>query len=171
MSKAKGYTVANSWMLIPASFFVAFILTLLPMPEWTVWLRPAWVLMVSVYWIVMLPDRFGMGFAWIIGLLLDLLNGSLFGEHALAMVVMAFFAIRMQIRFRMFPWMQQGFGILLLALVYQIILFCIQGFSGQSFVRWLYWLSPVTSMLLWPWVFNVLRHGQRRFGPIQPNTR
>jgi len=161
----------NNWLLVPLSFLSAFILTLLPMPDWTAWLRPAWILMVVIYWIIVLPNRFGIATAWFAGILLDVLNGTLLGEHALAMTVAAFLAVRMQIRFRMFPWIQQAFGILLMVFVYQLILFCVQGFAGQPFVRWLYWLNPVTSMLLWPWVFNVLRHCQRRFGPLQLNPR
>lgn len=171
MNKSLHSQALNTWLTIPMSFMIAFFLTLLPMPDWSTWVRPAWILMVLVYWIIALPNYFGMGVAWMLGLFLDLINGSLLGEHALAMTVAAFFAVKMQMRFRLYPWMQQGVGILLMVFVYQFVLFCIQGFLGQIIVRWLYWLSPVISMLLWPWVYSVLRHCQRRFGPIQFDSR
>ncbi|MDX1900606.1 MAG: rod shape-determining protein MreD [Gammaproteobacteria bacterium] len=161
----------NSWILVPASFLFAFVLMLLPMPEWTAWLRPAWVLMVLLYWIVMLPNRFGIATAWIVGCLLDIVNGTLLGEHALAMTIAAFIAVRIQIRFRLFPWMQQGFAVLLIVFAYQLVLFCVEGFTGQPPMRWLYWLSSVTSMLFWPWIYSVLRHCQRRLGPLQLSPR
>lgn len=161
----------NSWVLIPASFLFAFVLMLLPMPEWTSWLRPAWALMVCVYWIVMLPNYFGIGMTWLIGLLVDVLNGSLLGEHALAMTVAACIAVKIQIRFRLFPWMQQAIAVFVIIFVYQLILFCVEGFSGQPPLRWLYWLSSVTSMLFWPWIYSMLRHCQRHLGPLQLSPR
>ncbi len=153
---------ARNWV-IPLSFLMAFVLTLLPMPGWTVWLRPAWVLMVLVYWIMVLPHRVNLGAAWLLGLFLDVLNGTLLGEHALALSVVAYMVVRMHMRLRMFPLLQQGLSIFSLVLLYQFILFCIQGFLGDLPKNWLFWCSPITSMFLWPWVFFIIRDLGRRF--------
>lgn len=156
-------TDTYNWFIISASFVVAFILTLLPMPDWTIWLRPAWVLMVLTYWATVMPYRVNVGTAWVLGLCLDVLNGSLLGEHALALTLVCYLVIRMHARFRMFPLIQQGLFVFLFVLLYQFLLFCVQGFIGELPQSWLYWFSSITSMVLWPWVFVIMHDLRRRF--------
>ena len=153
----------NDWFIIPATILVAFLLVLLPMPSWTIWLRPDWVLLVLIYWAMFSPDRVNVGIAWMMGIFLDVLKGTLLGEHALALTIVIYIVSRMSNRLRMYPLLQQGFSIFILVLLYQFILFCIQGFLGQLPITWLYWSSSFMSLLLWPWVFNILRQCQRRF--------
>lgn len=155
--------VSYNWLAVPLTFIMAFILTLLPMPDWTVWLRPAWVVLVLIYWVMAVPHRVNVGTAWCVGLFLDILNGTLMGEHALGITMVAYIVGRMHSRLRMFPLIQQGFCVFLLVLLYQFILFCIQGFIGNLPSSPLYWVSPVTSMLLWPWVFSLVRDCRYRF--------
>ena len=156
-------TKLHNWFVIPLSFLVALVLTMLPMPEWAIWLRPPWVLLVLIYWNISLPDNVGIGTAWVIGLILDVLNGSALGEHALALTIVSYFVVRIHAQLRMFPLLQQGISVFLLVLFYQAILFCIQGFVGDLPKGWLYWSSSITSMLLWPWVFTIMRDCRRRF--------
>ncbi|TAK76725.1 MAG: rod shape-determining protein MreD [Gammaproteobacteria bacterium] len=153
----------HSWFAIIISFLIALVLALLPMPDWTIWLRPAWVLMVLIYWAVTVPDRVGVGTAWVVGLVVDLLNGTLLGEHALAFTIVIYFVSRMHMRLRMYPLLQQGLSILFFVFLYQFILYCIQGFIGSLPESHLYWLSSVTSMLLWPWLFVLMRDFRRWF--------
>jgi rod shape-determining protein MreD len=143
--------------IIPLSFLIAFILTLLPMPSWTVWLRPAWVLMILIYWTIAAPLRVNVGVACVTGIFLDVLEGTLLGEHALALIVVIYLVTRMYSRLRMFLLLQQGMIIFFLVLLYQFILFCIQGFLGTLPTSWLYWSCSLTSALLWPWVCSMLR--------------
>jgi rod shape-determining protein MreD len=153
----------NNWIIIPLSLTAALMLTLLPMPGWSIWLRPAWVLMALTYWNMTLPHRVNVGTAWFVGIVLDVLNGTPMGEHALALTMVSYVVIRMHSRLRMFPLLQQSLAIFLLVMMYQSIIFCIQGFVGELPRGWLYWSSAVTSMLLWPWVFTIMRDCRRRF--------
>jgi rod shape-determining protein MreD len=153
----------HSFFAITLTLLIAIILALLPMPDWTVWLRPAWVLMVLIYWAMMTPYQVSVGTAWITGLILDLLNGTLLGEHALAFTIVIYFVSRMHIRLRMYPMIQQGISIFIFVLMNLFILYCIQGFIGQLPGSQLYWLAAVTSMLLWPWLFVVMRDCRRWF--------
>jgi rod shape-determining protein MreD len=155
----------NNGLFIFLTIIIAFLLTLLPMPGWAIWLRPSWVLMVLIYWTIANPEQVNVGIAWMIGILLDVLQGTLLGEHALAMTIVIYFVVRMVSRLRMYPLMQQGLSIMVLVLVYQSILFCIQGFLGSMPQSWMYWSSSLTSMLLWPWVAGIMR-SSRRFKTI-----
>lgn len=153
----------NNWSVIFITILIALAFTLLPMPNWTIWLRPAWVLLVLIYWSMTTPYRVSVGFAWLIGLVVDVLNGSLLGEHALAFTIVIYFVSRLHIRLTMSPMLQQGITICVFILIYQFILYCIQGFIGKLPGSQLYWLSSFTSMLLWPWLFVLLRDCRRWF--------
>src|SRR3990167_6705357 len=135
----------------------ALFLTLLPMPEWTVWARPAWVLLVLIFWTMIAPHRVNVGIAWITGLMLDTLTGTMLGEHALALTIVVYFAYRLRMRMNMFPMLQQGLSIFLFVVISQIIIYVLQGFCGEAPHTSLFWLSSLTSMLLWPWLFGMLR--------------
>lgn len=154
-------------MITRASIFLTFAigigLTLLPMPSWALWLRPAWLLLLLIYWSMMLPNRVGVGTAWFLGLFIDVLNGTLLGEHALAYTVIIYLASRMSIRLRMSPWLQQTVSILGFVFLYQFIMYCLQGFLNGAPGSRLYWLSSLTSMMIWPWFFVLMRDVQRRF--------
>lgn len=153
----------HSWFVIFMTLMMALVLAMLPMPDWTIWLRPAWVLLVLIYWAMNVPYRVSVGTAFLIGLLVDLLNGTLLGEHALAFTTVIYIVNRLHIRLRMYPIIQQGFSIFFFVLLYQFILYCCQGFIGKLPTSHLYWLSSVTSMLLWPWLFVLMSDFRRWF--------
>lgn len=149
--------------VIFTTVIIAFLLTLLPMPEWTIWLRPAWVLMVLIYWSMTVPYRVNIGVAWVVGIFLDVLQGTLLGEHALAFIMVIYIVVKMQTRFALFPILQQSLTVFILSLLYQFIIFCIQGFLGELPKNWLYWATSLTTMLLWPWVYLLMNDCRRRF--------
>lgn len=153
----------HSWLTIFTSLVMALALSLLPMPDWTIWLKPAWVLLILIYWTMTAPQRVGVFMAWTMGMMIDLLNGSLLGEHAFALTIVIYFVSRMHIRLRVYPLMQQGMTIFFFVLFYQFILYCIQGFIGVLPNSHLYWLSSFTSMLLWPWLYVFMRDWRRWF--------
>lgn len=153
----------HNWFVISTTLIFSLILAMLPMPDWTVWLRPAWVLLVLIYWAMTIPYRVNVGVAFIMGILVDLLSGTLLGEHALAFTIVIYFVNRMHIRIRMYHMVQQGLSVLFFVLLYQFIIYCIQGFIGKLPTSHLYWLSSLTSMLLWPWLFVLMRDFSRWF--------
>lgn len=153
----------HNWFVISITLLIAIILAVLPMPEWTVWLRPAWVLLVLIYWAMVVPTKVSVGVAWTTGLVMDLMCGTLLGEHALGFTVVIYFVSRMHIRLRMYPMLQQGFSVFAFVILYQFIIYCIQGFIGELPSSRLYWTSSVTSMLLWPWLFVLMRDCRRWF--------
>lgn len=150
--------------VIILSFLLALLISILPLPAWVILLQPQWLILVIVYWVVAMPHRVSVGIAWILGLLLDALYGTLLGEHALALCVVAFLAHRLHRQIRMFPLQQQAISIFVLVIVYQCLLLWIQGILGQlgNNLYW-FWASAITSMLLWPWVAMLLRYSQRRY--------
>lgn len=152
----------NGWA-IAASFTVAFLLTMLPLPDWAGPGRPEWVVMVLIYWCLALPDRIGAGTGWFAGLLLDVVRGAILGQHALALSLVAFLAVHFHQRIRVYPLWQQALSVLMLVALNQMLVLWIKGVVGQLPGTWIYWMPSVTSMLLWPWVYLLLRDLRRRF--------
>ncbi len=154
---------ASSFFVILISLVIALILSSIPLPDWAKYLRPEWVMMVLLYWVIALPHRVGLGTAWILGLVLDTLQNTLLGEHAAALLITTYIGLRMHQQIRLFPPWQQAFSVMLLTALYQFLLFWVQGIAGQLSAGWLYWLPVFTSMIIWPWLFELLRACRRKF--------
>jgi rod shape-determining protein MreD len=145
------------------SILAAFVLTALPLPAWASDWRPAWVALVLIYWCMAVPTRVGVGVGWLLGLLLDVLLGTLLGQHALGLAVVAYITQRLHQRVRVLPIWQQGISIFTLVFFYQALMLWIHGILGKPVQFSSYWAVPLTSMLLWPWVFIILRDMRRRY--------
>lgn len=148
-------------MGILMTLMLALALSMLPMPGWTVWLRPAWVPMVLIYWSMVVPHRVNVGVAWLVGIILDLMTGTLLGEHALALIIVVYLVSGLHMRLRLYPLIQQAMTVFAFILLYQFIIYLVQGFIGQQPQTHLYWLASLTSMLLWPWLAILLRDYRR----------
>lgn len=132
------------------SFVAAIILTVLPLPPLLAWFRPEWVAMVLIYWVIHVPERIGVGFAWLVGLFIDVLRGVFLGQYALVFAVIAYFAAKLYKRLRLFPVWQQAITVLILIGSGQIMVVWIRALGNQPTVSAYFWLPAITSMLCWP---------------------
>ena len=146
----------ESRSLILLTIMAAILLSLLPVPEVLSPFKPYWVAMVLIYWSLETHDMISLGLAFLIGLILDALSGSLMGLHALSLVVMVFLVQRFRSRLRFFPPWQQALSVLGLLVNDRIILIWITVLLGESLPTWKYWLPPLVGMALWPWLFLLL---------------
>ncbi len=127
------------------------------------YVRPDWVAMVLIYWVIAAPDRFGLFTAWIVGIIMDVLVGGLIGQLALSYVVVTYIAANLYQRLRMFSVWQQAVVVFFILGLSQIIGFWVESAAGLS--EWSFWylLPAVTGSFLWPFVFLLLRYFRRRF--------
>lgn len=157
---------------IVLSVVIALLLTVLPLPDWAIWFRPRWVALVVIFWSLVLPYRFGVGSAWLIGLILDFIQGTLIGEQALVMCLISYAVIKFHLRMQLFTTTQRILVIFVLVLFYQLMLFIVQSFMlGRIQFSWFYWITPFISALIWPWVYSILKACQRRFKIFDPAVR
>lgn len=152
----------GGWIIV-TSFLAAFALTILPLPDWLAQVRPEWVALVLIYWCMALPGRVGVGVAWIVGLLLDVLRGGLLGQHALSLALVAYITLQLYQRIRVFPLWQQAVSVLILILLHLLLQLWIKGISGNPPPALIFLLPALSSMLLWPLMFLGLRRLRRRF--------
>ena len=134
----------------------AFALTLLYLPPALDAFRPYWVALVLVYWCLETQGMVTLGKAFAIGLLLDLLGGSLLGLHALSLVILVYLVTRFRARLRFFPPWQQALSVFALLLNDRIILLWIIILRGDPMPSFGFWLPPIVGTLLWPWLFLLL---------------
>jgi len=152
----------GGWILF-ISLLIAFLLTALPLPHWADDWRPAWVAMVLIYWCMALPERIGIGIAWCMGLLLDVQQGALLGQNALGLALIAYFVIQIHKRFRLFPLVQQSCLVGFIIIFYLLISSWVTGIMGIPPQTWTYWMPAISSMVLWPWLFVILRDIRRQY--------
>jgi rod shape-determining protein MreD len=154
----------NGLWVVVLSFLVAYLLAVIPFPEWAMNYRPEWVPMVLIYWVMALPYRVGIGSAWFSGLILDVLEGSALGLNALSLVIIAYVTLSLHQRLRMFSSLQQS-G-LVLALVGLNLMVChwLQIMTQQTVSSNLMFLmAALTSAVIWPTLFHLLRQIRRSF--------
>lgn len=149
-------------LVIILSLLFALVISILPLSPWITLLWPQWLALVLIYWVIIYPHRVNIGMAWLFGILLDVLYGTVLGEHALALTIVIYLAYRLHQQIRVFPLFQQALWVFFLILLYQALLVWIQGMLGLLTNVYLFWLSAVTSMLLWPWLYILLRKMQHR---------
>lgn len=144
--------------LIGMSFLVALILTIVPLPDWAVWLRPQWVFAVLLFWLITPSEQCGVMAAWLIGLGMDFITGTPLGLQAFVFVALTYFVLRSRSLITHLPIIQQacviGFLVFLNGLMQGILL----SWQGHSAHIALHMLTAMTTGLIWPWIFSILNH-------------
>jgi len=154
----------NATWVIVLSFLIAFLLAIVPFPVWAMNYRPEWIPMVIIYWAMALPYRIGIGWAFFIGLFLDILEGSVLGLNAMALVIIAYITLSLHLRLRMFSSVQQAGLVLALVGLNLLVSHWLQIATGQTVAPdMMFLMAALTSAVIWPSIFQLLRHTRRSF--------
>lgn len=139
---------------------LSLVLAIVPLPDWGEPYRPDWAALTLIYWSMVLPRTVSVGLAWLAGIVLDVAQGTLLGQHALALSLITYMTVKFHLQLRVFPWSQMTAVVLALLALYQFILFWINGVAGTYAPAVVYWGPVVTGTLLWP-VLNLIFSGVR----------
>lgn len=139
--------------LIYLSLLLALILMIVPLPLSWQWMRPEWITLMLIYWVLREPDKVGVLTGWSLGLVMDIVGGVLLGQYALAMAVVVYFTHRLRNRMRFFLFWQELFVVMILIGFSQLLLVTIEWLIGHPPRTVWYWSSTLLSVLLWP-LFN-----------------
>ena len=140
----------NRRLPILLCFVAALMLAIAPMPDWAIPYRPDWVTLTLIYWVMIAPRSCSVGSAWLVGLVLDVAQGTLLGQHALALCLVAYITVKFHLQLRVFPVSQMTFTVFALLALYQFILFWINGVAGINAEAVSYWGPVITGALVWP---------------------
>jgi len=147
-------------MLLTA--FVALTLTVLPLPPWLDVLRPAFLVLTVLYWSVNAPRTGGIALGFFAGLMLDVFQGPVLGEHALALSLITYIAVREHQRIRSKPAIQQALFVFVALVFYEVVLFMIDGWTGHPVTSPLRWVHTLTGALIWPPAAAILAYSAGR---------
>ncbi len=151
-----GLRPRNAWV-IWFSFAVALLLSVIPMPSFIESGRPLWLALLLTYWMLELPHRVGMITAWLLGLAADVLYGSLLGQNALALTIIAFLILTLQQRLRTFPVWHQSLVVLVVFGLAQLVQLWLNVLVGNRPSTLLFLVPVPISALCWPWVSMGMR--------------
>ncbi|MDJ0701113.1 MAG: rod shape-determining protein MreD [Woeseiaceae bacterium] len=135
---------------------VSLMLMIMPLPEVVEPFRPDWLALTLIFWAMQLPRTWGIGIAWIVGIVLDVAQGTLLGQHALGLCVIIFVTVRIHLLMRVFPLLQLTATVFALLALYQFLLFWVNGVAGVSSNLVNYWGPVVTGTLIWPFLYMFL---------------
>jgi rod shape-determining protein MreD len=136
------------------------MLTIAPLPDWMATFRPDWLALTLIYWAMWLPRSWSVGSAWLVGLVLDVSQGTLLGQNALALCFVVFVTVRLHLLMRVFPMSQLTATVFSLLALYQFILFWINGVAGIPVPTITYWAPVISGAVFWP-VVTILLNGAR----------
>ncbi len=154
--------ISFNFLVIPLSLVVGLILTILPLPAEAQIYRPDWVALILIYWNMALPNRIGLWFAFFTGLFVDVAQGTLLGQHSLALVIIIFINLNFHMQVRVLNLGRQAFYVLSLLLINQFIVVWIEGMLQREPSMMAYFGAPLTGMAIWPWIFILLRDIRRK---------
>lgn len=137
---------ARGWFIY-LSLSVALVLNLIPFGRLPG--VPDWLALALAFWCIHQPLKVGMGAGFFFGLVMDVANGSVMGQHALAFVLLAFAAGGLSRRILWFPLAQQALHVLPLLLGAQLVMLLMRMIVGAEFPGVLYFLSSFVAALLW----------------------
>jgi rod shape-determining protein MreD len=141
------------------SALIALILTVLPLPRSLDVVRPAFLVLTVLYWSVYAPRAGGLAIGFFAGLMLDVFQGPVLGEHALALSLVTYIAVREHQRIRSKPAIQQALIVFPALMLYELVLFMIDGWTGHPVTSPLRWVHTLSGALIWPPAAAILSYG------------
>jgi rod shape-determining protein MreD len=152
----------DSWRRIIGTLALAVLLVQLPWSGWILTIRPDFVLVVMLFWVLHQPARIGFGTAFVLGLLADFQDGAVFGQHAIAYVIGVYLVLFLRLRLLQFDPVRQAAQLFPILLATQLVVLLV-GWLAVKPPSGLTLLLPVfTSTLLWYLIalFMRLLHGK-----------
>lgn len=153
---------AHGLWLVVVTFFVGFYLAAVPMGRFEI-ARPDWVGLLIIFWALILPERFGIFVSFAIGLLYDTLMGAPLGMYGAIYALLAYTIFSLHARLKMYPLGQQALVIFLILGITHIISQWLKAWLMSVVSGELHIWPALTSAVIWPWVFGLLRTLQIKF--------
>lgn len=156
------------WFVL-ATLIASLLLNLLPAGGLWLVMRPDFLALSLLYWCIQQPRLLGVGVAWAFGLVMDVGDGTLFGQHALAYSALAYTAEYFHRRVLRFPLWQQAAQVAVLLFLCALLVLIVRLMGGAAAVSWTYFLPAVSGALLWPVISVFYQWPQRP--PPSPGER
>ena len=146
----------ESRLLVYSTALIALMISVLPLPQYLAIVRPPLLVLIILYWSTMTPRAGGILLGFLGGIALDVLQGSQLGQHALALSFVTYLAVRLHLLTRAKPIFEQSLFVVVALLLYETLLWAIDGWSGHPVNSLTRWVPAFTGALIWPVIVGVL---------------
>lgn len=151
------------YLVIVATFMLAMLLSVYPLPLAWRWWRPEFVLIVAIYWMFVFPMHASLLALCVLGLFQDVLESTPFGQHGLALVIVAYVCLLSYQRVRNYALWQQSCWIFVLIGIAQLTDNWVQVISGRPVSGLDFLLPAFASACFWPLCYLSLESVRRRY--------
>jgi rod shape-determining protein MreD len=131
---------------------LALIAQVLPLPDFLSVVRPSFIALAILYWAIYAPHAGGIFAAWLAGLALDVFKGEVLGQNALATALIAYIAISLHQRLRNQTLVQQSLFVFAMLTFNELVVWSIEGWSGNAVSSPWRWIQPMIGAMLWPFI-------------------
>ena len=146
------------WLTIFSFFVVSLVLELAPWPLGFQAFKPAWLVLVLLYWVLAIPNKVSIGWAFLLGLVWDLILGSTLGIHALVLSVTIYFVAKNYLVLRNLSLWFQSLLVIAFVFIVRLAIFLVEFSLHTAFFNWQEIFGALASGILWPWVFLLMRN-------------
>ena len=147
---------SNHFFLLVKISITAFIIGAISLPQFLELVSPFWLLSFFIYWLIYSSGKHIFSYAFILGILLDILQGGILGQNALALVLSSAFIFNIKKSFFVSNLTTQQVYIFLGSVIYLIIFLLTHQLAQGLNFDWLILLSPFTGAILWPLIRSLL---------------
>lgn len=152
---ATSHRTGPALLWIWLSLLLALCLQVMPLADgWQIW-QPDWLSLMLIYWCMQAPYRVGVLHAFVLGILLDLTEGSVLGQNALLLSLLALLCALVYARFRAYSLVQQALLILVLLGTVQLVEQWLRTLLGPFSIHLAFLLPSLIGALLWPWLVTL----------------
>ena len=158
--------MSHSWpyiLLLIVSLILSLLVAIYPLPPAWAAFRPELVCLVVIYWVLHKPSHIGVGIAWSVGLVQDVVEDSVWGGHALALAFVAYICLMSYRRIRSYSLSQQTFWVFVFVGIHQLFVNWIQGMDGYGSPARFMTISAFVTAVIWPILVLYMGHLQRRY--------
>ncbi|GJH42398.1 rod shape-determining protein MreD [Pasteurella canis] len=150
------------WLILICTFIVALVMEIAPWPVDFQNFKPAWLVLVLLYWALSVPNKVSIGTAFVLGVVWDLVLGSILGVHALILSIFIYLVALNHLILRNLSLWMQSLLVVCFVFAIRIGIFLIELLLHSASFNWQEIYGALASGLLWPWVFLLLRRIRRQ---------
>jgi len=141
-----------SWLALLLSVLIALILEVVSLPATVSFLRPEWLVLTLVYWLLRHPEAIGIASGVIAGVFMDVLSGTYFGIHVLSLSLICYLVLIMHQRLKMFPVAQQAVVLFFITGIHLMVVYTMRSLLSYADSGLDYLWQALASALLWPFI-------------------
>ena len=145
-------TGKNDNLLLLKISLIALIVNAISLPQFIEIISPFWILIFYIYWLIYSKNKAAYIVALLLGLILDISQGDILGQNALALILSSAVIMRVKKSFYVSNITTQQIYIFMASLVYLIALLITQITMLVANFDWLILFAPITSSIIWPFV-------------------